>query len=95
MPALWISHVDVSDPETYAEYAKRAVPVIENGGGTFIARGAEFATLEGTEWQRHTIVKFPDLATAQACYSSPAYQEAVTFADGASTRSLTIIEVSD
>ena len=47
MPALWISHVNVSDPEAYAEYAKRAVPVIEAMGGVFIARGAEFRQLEG------------------------------------------------
>lgn len=94
MPALWISHVTVSDPEAYAEYAKRAVPVIETMGGEFIARGAEFKQLEGIGAERHTIVRFPDLATAEACYRSPAYQEAVTFADGASERSLTIIEVT-
>ncbi|MGH1465527.1 MAG: DUF1330 domain-containing protein [Cognatishimia sp.] len=95
MPALWISHVDVTDPEAYAEYAKRAVPVIESMGGVFVARGAEFATLEGHAWQRHTIVRFSDLATAQACYDSPAYQHAVGFANGASKRSLTLIEVVD
>lgn len=92
MPALWISHVDVSDPEAYADYAKRAVPVIEAAGGTFIARGAEFKQLEGDGWQRHTIIRFPDLATAEACYHSAAYQEALAYAEPASTRSLTIIE---
>ncbi|UZD92148.1 DUF1330 domain-containing protein [Cognatishimia activa] len=94
MPALWISHVTVSDPEAYAEYAKRAVPVIEAMGGEFIARGAAFKQLEGIGAERHTIVRFPDLTTAEACYHSPAYQAAVAFADGASERSLTIIEVS-
>ncbi|MFY0595817.1 MAG: DUF1330 domain-containing protein [Cognatishimia sp.] len=94
MPALWISHVTVSDPEAYAEYAKRAVPVIEAMGGEFIARGAEFKQLEGQGAERHTIVRFPDLASAEACYESPAYQKTVAFADGASERSLTIIEVS-
>jgi len=94
MPALWISHVTVSDPKAYAEYARRAVPVIEAMGGEFIARGAEFKQLEGQGAERHTIVRFPDLASAEACYNSPAYQEAVVFADGASERSLTIIEVS-
>lgn len=95
MPALWISHVDVSDVAAYGEYAKRAVPVIEAAGGVLIARGAEFRQLEGTGWQRHTLIRFPDLATAQTCYDSAAYQDALRFAEGVSTRSLTIIEVSE
>jgi uncharacterized protein (DUF1330 family) len=95
MPALWISHVNVTDAASYADYAKHAVPVIEAMGGEFIARGAEFRQLEGAEWQRHTIIRFPDLETAQACYDSAAYQAALTHADGASERSLTIIEVSE
>ncbi|GAA6207574.1 DUF1330 domain-containing protein [Cognatishimia sp. WU-CL00825] len=94
MPALWISHVDVSDPELYAQYAQHAVPAIENMGGVFVACGAEFATLEGHAWQRHTIVRFPSLASAQACYDSPDYQHALTFADAASKRALTIIDVA-
>jgi len=95
MAALWISHVNVSDPETYAEYAKRAVPVVQSMGGVFIARGAEFRQLEGEGWQRHTIIRFPDLDTAQACYDSAAYQEALAFADRASERELTIVEISE
>lgn len=94
MPALWISHVTVSDPETYAEYAKRAVPVIEAMGGEFIARGAAFKQLEGAGSDRHTLIRFPDLAAAEACYQSEAYQEALKFADRASERSLTIIDVN-
>lgn len=93
MPALWISHVTVSDPEAYAEYAKRAVPVIETMGGQFIARGADFKQLEGEGAERHTIIRFPSLSAAESCYNSAAYQEAVQFAEGASERSLTIIEV--
>ncbi len=95
MAALWISHVDVSDPEAYAEYGKRAVPVIERMGGTFIARGADFRQLEGDGWQRHTIIRFESLEAAEACFQSPEYQEAVAFAEGASSRSLTLIEVLD
>ncbi|SHG30236.1 DUF1330 domain-containing protein [Cognatishimia maritima] len=93
MPALWISHVTVSDPEAYAEYAKCAVPVIETMGGQFIARGAAFKQLEGVGADRHTIIRFPSLTAAENCYNSAAYQEAVQFAEGASERSLTIIEV--
>ncbi|MDC0737269.1 DUF1330 domain-containing protein [Cognatishimia sp. SS12] len=93
MPALWISHVTVSDPEAYAEYAKHAVPAIEAMGGVFIARGAAFRQLEGAGAERHTIIRFPDLASAERCYASAAYQDAVRFADGASERTLTIIEV--
>lgn len=95
MPALWISHVNVSDTDSYGEYAKRAVPVVETMGGEFIARGAEFRQLEGEGWQRHTIIRFPSLDAAQSCYDSAGYQEALTFANGASERDLVIIEVTE
>ena len=67
--------------------------VFKEAHDEFIARGAAFKQLEGLGTERHTIIRFPDLATAEACYQSVAYQEAVAFADGASERSLTIIEV--
>ena len=38
------------------------------------------------------LVEFPDLAAAEACYNSPAYQEALSHARGASVRDLVIVE---
>jgi uncharacterized protein (DUF1330 family) len=48
--------------------------------------------IEGQAFERHVVVRFPDLETAQACYDSAAYQAALQFAKDASIRSLVIVE---
>jgi uncharacterized protein (DUF1330 family) len=92
MSALWISHVTVTDPVAYKEYATRAVPVIAEFGGQFLSRGAAFKHIEGTARDRHLIVRFADISTAEACYNSDAYQAALAFAKDASIRDLVIVE---
>ena len=43
MPALWIGHVSVTDPEAYGKYAELAGPAIAKHGGRFIARAGRYA----------------------------------------------------
>jgi uncharacterized protein (DUF1330 family) len=95
MAALWISSVTVTDEDSYAKYAKLAGPAITSNGGVFIARGAKYETLEGTDRPRHVVVRFESLEAARACYHSKAYQEAVAFAHGASERDLVIVEITE
>jgi len=38
------------------------------------------------------VARFPSLEAAVACYNSPAYQEALSFAKSASTRDLMVLE---
>ncbi|MCR8827189.1 DUF1330 domain-containing protein [Pseudosulfitobacter koreensis] len=95
MPALWIAHVTVTDEEAYAKYAKLAGPAIAAHGGSFIARGGRFVQLEGKERPRNVVARFPDVETAEKCYHSDAYQEALSHARGASERELLIVETSD
>jgi uncharacterized protein (DUF1330 family) len=90
--ALWIAHVTVHDTEAYGEYAKRATVAIEAHGGVFLARGGRYVQLEGTERPRNVVARFPSLEAAVACYNSTAYQEALSFANGASTRDLMVLE---
>ena len=45
MTALWVSHVKVTDPDSYAEYAKRATGAIAAHGGVFLARGGAYIQL--------------------------------------------------
>lgn len=92
MPAYWIAHVEVSDADRYGEYAKRAGPAIATFGGRFLARGGRHVQLEGKDRARNVVVEFPDLAAAEACYHSPAYQEALSYARGASVRDLVLVE---
>jgi uncharacterized protein (DUF1330 family) len=92
MPAYWIAHVTVTDEAAYAEYAKRATEAIAAHGGRFLARGGRFRQLEGREHARNVLAEFPSLEAAEACYNSPAYQEALSHARGASQRDLVIVE---
>lgn len=95
MSALWIASVEVTDPAAYAEYAKRATPAIAAHGGVFLARAGRYVVLEGTARPRNVIARFPSVEDAVACYNSPEYQEALSFAKGASTRDLYVVEEVD
>jgi uncharacterized protein (DUF1330 family) len=92
MPAYWIAHVTVTDEAAYSRYAKLATEVIAAHGGRFLARGGRYRQLEGREHARNVLAEFPSLEAAEACYNSPAYQEALSHARGASARDLVIVE---
>ena len=92
MAAYWIAHVTVKDADAYGEYAKLATVAIEAHGGEFLARATRTVWLEGNERARNVVVRFPSVDDAERCYQSPAYQEALTYARGASERDLCIIE---
>jgi uncharacterized protein (DUF1330 family) len=95
MPALWIAHVTVTDPEAYARYAELAGPAIAAHGGTFIARGGRFVQLEGKERPRNVVARFASVDDAVACYHSAAYQAALSHARTASERELMVVETSE
>ena len=92
MNALWIAHVDVHDAETYAKYAAIATEAIAAHGGVFLARAGRYVQLEGAERARNVVARFPSVEDAVACYNSPRYQEALTFAHAAATRELVVVE---
>jgi len=92
MPAYWIAHVRVTDEAAYMRYVKLAGPAFDAFGGKFLARGGAYKQLEGRDRARNVLVEFPDLAAAEACYRSPAYQAALEHARGASERDLVIVE---
>lgn len=95
MPALWIAHVTVTEEEAYGRYARLAGPAIAKYGGHFIARGARYVQLEGTDRPRNVVARFPSLEAAEDCYRSPEYQEALSHARGASERDLVIVETTE
>ncbi|MBV7409888.1 DUF1330 domain-containing protein [Maritimibacter sp. DP1N21-5] len=95
MPALWIAHVDVTDPDSYKKYAELAGPAIAQHGGAFIARGGRYVQLEGKDRPRNVVAKFPTLEAAEACYHSKEYQAALDHARGASERDLVIVETTE
>lgn len=95
MSALWIAHVEVTDAEAYGEYAKRATGAIADHGGVFLARAGRYVQLEGRARARNVVARFPSLEAAVACYNSPAYQDALSYAKGAAERDLVVVEEVD
>ncbi len=94
MGALWIGHVEVTDPEGYAEYAAKAGEVIPSKGGRFIARGGRYQQLEGKDHPRNVVIEFDTFEDAIACYQSPEYQAIAKQAQACSNRSVVIVELS-
>ena len=92
MPAYWIAHVTVTDPERYKGYQTLAPDAFAKFGAKFLARGGESDSPEGAEFERHVVIEFPDLATARACYASPEYQAAKAARDGAAKVMITMVE---
>ncbi len=90
--ALWIAHVEVMDTEAYGRYAALAGPAIAAHGGAFLARAGRYVQLEGNDRARNVVARFPSLKRAVECYHSPAYQEALANARGASIRDLMVVE---
>lgn len=95
MPALWIAHVTVTDADAYGKYAALAGPAIAAHGGKFIARGGRYVQLEGKDRPRNVVARFASVEDAEACYHSPEYQEALSYARGASERELLIVETDE
>ncbi len=94
MSALWIAHVTVTDAEAYGEYARRATDAIAAHGGVFLARATRYVQLEGRDRPRNVVARFPSMEAALACYNSPEYQAALSFAKGAAERDLVVVEES-
>ena len=92
MTALWIAHVEVTDPDTYAKYAAIATEAIAAHGGVFLARGGRYVQLEGKDRARNVVARFPSVEDAVACYNSERYQEAVKHAAASSVRDLCVVE---
>jgi uncharacterized protein (DUF1330 family) len=95
MSAYWVSRVHVTDPEIYAKYVKLAGPAIEKHGGVFLARGGRQVILEGGDFERSIVARFPSVEAAVACYNSPEYTEARKYTIGTSVRHMVAVEGLD
>ena len=95
MPAYWVARSKINDPVEYKKYTDRVPEIIAEFGGKILARGGEYAILEGPEkFERFVVIEFPTMADAIACNKSDAYQEAAAFRkkDGAGEVELVIVE---
>ena len=77
MSAYILALVELDDALSYGEYARRALPLIEQFGGEILARGGETQTLEGQLFSgRVVVIRFPSLQRIREFYASSEYQDA-------------------
>ncbi len=92
MPAWWIAHVTVTDPEKYKGYQALAPAAFAAHGARFHARGGESETMEGPDFARHVVIEFPSLEAARACYRSAEYRNARACREGACEALVVIVD---
>ncbi len=92
MSAYWIAHVTIHDLEQYKQYMELAPAAFQKYGAKFLARGGISQTLEGKHFERHVIIEFADLETAQACYNSTEYQLAKSKREGCCDVMVNLVE---
>ena len=93
MKAYWIAHVDVTDPDQYSQYTRRAPQAFALYGGRILARGGRSEAMEGRSTpQRSVVIEFDSYELAVACYRSALYQEARGFRLGVALAEVIIVE---
>jgi uncharacterized protein (DUF1330 family) len=71
----WIAfYRSVSNPTVFAEYAKLSLPIIERGGGRFLARTAATKGYEGGLKERVVLIEFDSVEKAIATIEGPECQ---------------------
>ncbi len=93
MSAYLIADVNVKNADSYSEYRRQVLPLIERHGGKFIVRGGAHETLEG-DWRpaRLVIIEFPSMAVLKQWYGSPEYKKLIDLRQDASSGSLVAVE---
>lgn len=76
MSAYWIAHVTVHDSEQYKKYTELAKEVFPKYQAEFLVRDEAARNLEGPEYKRHVLIRFPTMELAEQCYHSREYQMA-------------------
>jgi uncharacterized protein (DUF1330 family) len=91
--AYVIASIEVTDPETYAEYRAQVLPIVERYGGRFLVRGGASEILEGS-WQpqRVVVLEFPDADAARRWHSSAEYRPLIELRQRASNGHLLLVE---
>ena len=93
MSAYLIADVNVENADSYAEYRRQVLPLIERHGGKFIVRGGAHETLEGG-WRpaRLVIIEFPNMTVLKQWYGSAEYRKLIELRQKASSGSLVAVE---
>ena len=91
--AYVINEIVVTDPDSYAEYARLAKPTVEAFGGRYIVRGGNGEAILGEPpAARIVVLEFPDRQAALDWRDSPEYQAALRIREAASTSRVYVVD---
>ena len=85
MAAYIVATVRISDPESFAAYARAIAGLSERHGGTPVVRGPVTEVLEGSSpvGERVVVTSFPHAEAARDYVGSPEYRAAKAAREGA------------
>lgn len=93
MPAYCIFAITITDPTSYAGYAKHTPRIIAQYGGRMLVRGGEPEAVERQmPGQRIVVIEFVDRAAAKKFMHSPEYQAIIATRHAASTGAGVIVD---
>ena len=94
MSAYVIGDINVTNPETYAEYAAAVPSSSEAFGGKYLVRGPDKCQPAEGEWypQRFVLAEYKDVETIKSWYYSDEYKELTKLRQSASAGSLLVAQ---
>lgn len=91
-----VGQITITNPDTYATYAKQVPDTIAAFGGKYLVRGGHATQLEGhAQGERNVVIEFPNREAAQAWYNSNAYQAIIQHRINSSTGTLALVDGYD
>ena len=95
MGAFMFIQANITDPEQFMEYAKRAPALIAENGGRYRCMRGAVEQLEGKPDNRKIVVsEWPSMEAAKHFWDSPAYQELKAVREGAAEIDVFLCEIT-
>lgn len=93
MAAYLIAQVNVTDPESFAQYSSQVPGVIAQYGGRYLVRGGATEAVEGS-WApaRLVVVEFPSMEQLKRFYHSDEYAPLIELRTQSAHTDLTFAE---
>jgi len=95
MGAFMFIQANITDPEQFMEYAKRAPALIQQHGGRYRCMRGAVEQLEGKPDNRKIVVsEWPSMEAAKKFWDSPAYQQLKEVREGAAEIDVFLCEIT-
>ena len=95
MGAFMLIQAEITDPDRFMEYAKRAPALIAKYGGRYRCMRGEVEQLEGKPDNRKVVVsEWPSMRKAKEFWDSDEYQELKKLRVGAAEIDVYLIEIT-